>query len=539
MRTIISHFKQRPTGLIRVVLLAGALLLLVFGFTVFAQDALTPQESRGKQIYVQGKSSSSREILAYVGQSSLEVPGSAMPCANCHGLDGQGKPEGGVNPSDLRWESLTKPYGLANANGRKHPPYTERGLELATTRGTDPAGNKLLNVMPRYQMSRDDLSDLIAYLKRLGTARDPGISEDRIVIGTVIPAKGGLADLGQAVKAATSAYFQELNSQGGIYNRRVELKFAETAESPAATRTNVERFLKDEQVFAMTGAFIAGSEKEMVTLVQEKEVPLVGPMTLFPQTGFPVNRQVFYLLSGVDGQARALIDFAAKRPELKNSGVAVVSPESEINARVIEAIKDESKKIGLSTPEVASYASGRFTAAETAKKLKQTGREAVFFLGDGEEVLAFMKETEKLSWFPTVYLPVPAASRKVFEAPLGFKDKLFFSFPTAPIDQTAAGIKEFRDLAEKYKLPKDHLAAQLQACSAAKILAEGLKRAGRDVSREKLISALEGLNRFETGSTPAITYGPNRRIGALGAYVVMIDLENKQFGPSSAWISID
>ena len=538
MRIIIPQFKQGPAGLFQAVLLAGALMFLISGLTVFAQDALTPQESRGKQIYVQGKGSSGREILAYLGASSIEVPGSAMPCANCHGLDGQGKPEGGVNPSDLRWESLTKPYGVANANGRKHPPYTERALELAITRGTDPAGNKLPDVMPRYQMSREDLSDLIVYMKRLGKDRDPGISEDKIVIGTVVPLKGGLMELGQAVKAATSAYFQELNSQGGIYHRTFEVKFAETGDTPAATRANVERFLKDEQVFAMTGAFIAGSEQEIVTLAREREVPLVGPMTLFPLTGFPINRQVFYLLSGVDGQARALIDFAAKRPELKNSGAAIASPETEINARVIEAIKDESIKAGLPAPEVLSYSRGHFTADETAKKLKQTGRQAVFFLGDSEEALAFMKESEKLSWFPVVYLPVPS-SRKLFEAPLGFKDKLFCSFPTAPADQTAAGIKEFRDLAEKYKLPPDHLAAQLQACSAARILVEGLKRAGRDVSRERLIVALEGLNRFETGSTPPITYGPNRRVGALGAYVVMIDLEAKQFGPVSPWIAID
>ena len=370
MRTTIPQFKQRPAGFIQVVLLAGALLFLVFGFTVFAQDALTPQESRGKQIYVQGKGSSSREILAYLGESSIEVPGSAMPCANCHGLDGQGKPEGGVNPSDLRWESLTKPYALANANGRKHPPYTERALELAIVRGTDPAGNKLLNVMPRYQMSREDLSDLVVYLKRLGKDRDPGISEGKITIGMVCPTRGTLADLGQAVKAATTAYFDELNSQGGIYNRKFEVKFTETGDTPAATRANVERLLKDEQVFAMTGAFMAGSEKEIVTLVQEKEIPLVGPMTLYPQTGFPVNRQVFYLLSGVDGQARALIDFAAKRPELKNSGVAVVASDSELNARVIEAIKDESQKTGLRAPEVASYARGRFTADETRKETK-------------------------------------------------------------------------------------------------------------------------------------------------------------------------
>src|SRR5882672_8030306 len=133
----------------RFVLLAGLVFLIALGAAAWpsalAQESLTPRESRGKQIYVQGTSPSAREILAYVGESSLEIPGTSMACANCHGLDGQGKPEGGINPSDIRSEFLTKPYGVTHPDGRKHPPYTEHGLELAITRGTDPAGNRLLS----------------------------------------------------------------------------------------------------------------------------------------------------------------------------------------------------------------------------------------------------------------------------------------------------------------------------------------------------------------------------------------------------------
>ena len=73
---------------------------------------------------------------------------------------------------------------------------------------------------------------------------------------------------------------------------------------------------------------------------------------------------------------------------------------------------------------------------------------------------------------------------------------------------------------------------------AAKILVEGLKRTGRDLSREKLMRSLEKLYEFQTGLTPLITYGPNRRIGALGAHVVTVDLENNQFAPAGKWIDI-
>ena len=535
MRITISQFKKRPSGIIQLVLLAGALLFLIFSFTVLAQNALTPQESRGKQIYVQGKGSSGREILAYLGASSIEIPGSAMPCANCHGLDGQGKPEGGVIPSDLRWESLTKPYVLANANGRKHPPYTERALELALMRGTDPSGNKLLDVMPRYQMSREDLSDLIVYMKRLGKYLDPGISESKIIIGTVCPTRGTLAEMGQAVKAVMIAYFDELNSQGGIYNRKFELKFTETGDTPVATRANVERLITDEQVFAMTAAFIAGSEKEIVPLMAQREVPLIGPLTLYPQTDFPLNRQVFYLLSGIDGQARAMIHFAARKPEIRAQHFAVLSPQSEINLRVVGAIKDQSKNEGLSEPQVLDYSTGSFDVANTIKQLRQTSSEVVVFLGASEDALAFMTAADKSQWHPTIFFPSASGGKEIFGAPVGFNGKLFFSFPTGPADQSAEGVKEFRALADKYKLPTHHLAAQISAYSAAKILVEALKRVGRDVSREKLIQALEGLYEYQTGLTPAITYGPNRRVGAMGAYIVAIDLNEKQFLPASGW----
>jgi len=64
----------------------------------------------------------------------------------------------------------------------------------------------------------------------------------------------------------------------------------------------------------------------------------------------------------------------------------------------------------------------------------------------------------------------------------------------------------------------------------------GLKRAGRDLSREKLITALEGLYEYNTGVTPSITFGPNRRVGAMGAYVLSIDPAKREF-VSSGWVN--
>jgi hypothetical protein len=95
---------------------------------------------------------------------------------------------------------------------------------------------------------------------------------------------------------------------------------------------------------------------------------------------------------------------------------------------------------------------------------------------------------------------------------------------------------EFRALHEKYKFTPRHTAAQVSAFAVAKTFVEALTRAGKDVSREKLVTTLEGLYDYDTGTTPRITFGPNRRVGAAGAHVVSIDLVEKEFATASGWI---
>jgi hypothetical protein len=70
-------------------------------------------------------------------------------------------------------------------------------------------------------------------------------------------------------------------------------------------------------------------------------------------------------------------------------------------------------------------------------------------------------------------------------------------------------------------------------------LAEALKGAGKDLSREKFIQVLEGLYEYKTGLTPPISYGPNRRVGAMGAYVITVNFKTRQLVPASEWIGIN
>ncbi|HEU4387572.1 MAG TPA: ABC transporter substrate-binding protein [Blastocatellia bacterium] len=522
-------------------LLLAAAALIVCGLDRASgamQSRLSLAEKRGKQIYLHGTSPSGGKITAFLRDAAVEVPASALTCVNCHGYRGEGKPEGGVVPSVITWEFLTKPYGMTDESGRKRPPYTEKSLELCLIRGFDPAGNRVAGSMPVYQMRPEDMRDLIDYLKVLGSDPDPGVTGSALRLGTIIPGEGSARETGIAVKSALAAYFAEVNEQGGVYSRRIDLRVLEVSTGSLPVSGLVEKFIRDEDLFAMTGAFIAGSEQELAAAVEKEELPLVGPVTLLPRVESPPKRQIFYLYSGLQEQAAAILNFASST----SSGaqrVGVVYPQIEPFSAAVSAVESECQTLNWPAPEKLSYARGLFDAAQAATRLKQLRFDVVFLYTNSAETLALLNRLSGSKWSSQIFLPGALVDPELLKAPKDVIASVHASFPTLPLDHSLAGIAELQHLAKKHSLPRHHLVAQINAVAAAKVLVEALKIAGRDVSREKLITTLEGFYQFQTGLTPPITFGLNRRIGALGAYIVSIDPDKREFIPVSNWIALN
>lgn len=528
------------TRLTLIVLLAVAGFRVLHGpAAVHSQNArgeLTLQEKRGKAFYLRGESASGQEITALMNE--IDVPASTVTCAGCHGVKAQGITEGGVTAGPLTWSHLTKPYGHTDEGGRKHGAFSETSFVRMLAAGLDPAGNKLAVAMPTYRMSQEDMANLIAYLKRVETDTDPGVNETSIVLGTVLPEKAALSGLAQSMGDVLQAYFAEINNRGGIYNRKIELRVLHG--DSRLTVPNMKRLIDEEQVFAIVSGLSAGVEDGAAALTQEKEVPFIGPSTLMPQRGSPVNRYVFYLLPGLKEQARALTTFAARHIGVAGSRMAIMSPDVEFNRDIAASIEAQAKKVGLKSVTTTYYAQDGFSASKHVAELKGKGIDTVFFVGSGIEATAMLKEAEEASWTPSIYMLGTLVGRNIGDAvSVKMKDKIFLAFPTVPADVSAAGAAEYSTLLQRNKLQSTHAAAQASAMAAAKILVHALELCGKDLSRERLITTLEGLYEYDTGLMPKITFGPNRRIGALGAYVVTIDPEKKLFPASLEWIAVE
>ena len=89
----------------------------------------------------------------------------------------------------------------------------------------------------------------------------PGVTANSITIGSLAPLTGENAETGNAVKALLTAYFDDLNQRGGIYQRRIVLRFAESGDNSAATLRNARR-LAAIPVFAMVAPFVPDAHRE-------------------------------------------------------------------------------------------------------------------------------------------------------------------------------------------------------------------------------------------------------------------------------------
>lgn len=124
--------------------------------------------SNGERIYFTATSDSGQPITAEMAGMRMIHPG-MMTCATCHGPDGRGgrvtMMMGTFEAPDIRYSTLTR--ADHDDAHEEHPPYTDETIKRAITQGIDPAGEPLDWAMPRWQMSEQDLNDLLEFLKTL------------------------------------------------------------------------------------------------------------------------------------------------------------------------------------------------------------------------------------------------------------------------------------------------------------------------------------------------------------------------------------
>jgi cytochrome oxidase Cu insertion factor (SCO1/SenC/PrrC family)/ABC-type branched-subunit amino acid transport system substrate-binding protein len=457
-----------------------------------AQSALTESEKRGRHLYRAGESVSGREVTAIVGQGgTTELAASALPCGNCHGVDGRGVPEGSIEPADIRRASLATHLVTP---ARRRPRYDDPLLARALREGRDSGDVALSPVMPRYRLDHRDLADLLAYLHRLGDEPQPGLTDQELTVATVLPLSTPAGDLTRKV---IEGYFADVNATGGVHGRLLKLRAIDAAAEPAEALAG--------DVFAVVCATAAGDDVQ--SLINEERIPLITPLP----SGTRPAPSAFSLFPDLTSQALALTRHAGS------------------GARDVYILHDQSEPARAAAAAVEERASSLQWTVRATLRAEKSDNDLLFLIG--VDVTDTIRRLETMRWRPHILI----AGARLTDLP-AYANEITAAVPTLPADLTSEGREELHAFIQRHGLTSAHPATQIAAHSAAKVFVEALKRAGRDLTREKLITTLETFYQFPTGLTPPVTYARNRHIGANGAFILTLDRERNAFVQTGGWV---
>jgi ABC-type branched-subunit amino acid transport system substrate-binding protein len=384
--------------------------------------------------------------------------------------------------------------------------------------GIDASGNRLDAAMPHFAMSRADAEDLVAYLKKLSTDHDPGIADGSVRVGVLLPPDDALAGQGAAIRSALGAYFKDWNGRGGVYGRRVELVFGQLSPESGKAAAFAE-FLGREPVFALLSSFIAGAETEIVTLLGQRKIPLIGARTLLPPAAD--NPTVFFLDSGLRGQVEALAAYALRNYAADGPKPAVIASDDALSLAGVSALRAKLANSRWADPEQVSAPHDAAAANQVTRRLAAKQVRVAFPLMRASDLRLLMDSSQRIGWKPAFLVPgaLSTADTAALQSAAG---PLVLAYPFSPLDISQDAQAEWNRLADDHLVETRPMATQLTALCEARILIEGLRRAGRDLSRERLLESLDGLYDFPCGFKQPVSFGPGRRFGMEQVHVVVL-----------------
>ncbi|AKJ04856.1 cytochrome c, putative [Archangium gephyra] len=500
--------------------------------------ALTESELRGKALFLRGMLSSGAPVVGRLGSEGVELTGSVAACARCHGPRGRGTGEGGVVAPNIQASRLFAPVSTAapGSGQWERPAYDNASLTQALRRGVSSSGRVLGPVMPRFELPEREQADLLAYLHRLGDDRDPGVFENRLVLGAALPLTGKLATVGEDVRAVLNAVFAEVNQRGGVFGRQLELRVEDDALAVAGT-DGTGRLLNTD-VFALVGSVRTGPRPSDARLEAE-EIPLVAPVGLSDTHAENGGRMIFYVYPGPELQARVAVQHLHSTWERRTLEpvLAVVHARNDAGEAWARGVRSEAERRDWPRPQVFTYAPGQLDAAEATRWWQGLRAGAVLFSGTGAELSALLSERGAASGSVPIYAP-GLLSGLAGPVPAAAWSRVRFIHPASPSEGHAPGRQEFESFLKRHGLAPRNLAWQLNAYASARLLVEALRRGGADVSRAGLVSALESFQDVDTGVTWPVTFGSQGRVGIRGAFIVRPGEAPQEVTPLSDWIAL-
>jgi ABC-type branched-subunit amino acid transport system substrate-binding protein len=345
-------------------------------------------------------------------------------------------------------------------------------------------------------------------------AAETGVSADTILLGQSAALTGPTAVLGKQMHGGARLYFDHINQQGGVFGRKIELKALDDYYEPDAAAKNTHALIEQDRVFALFGYVGTPTSQAALPIAIQAKVPFFGPFTGAESLRQPHNRYVFHVRAGYNEETAAILR------QIRTTGlkrVAVVYNDDGYGKaglsgleRALAAEPDSGVQI-VARETVIRNTVEIGDAMQGAMKAKP---DAVVMISAYATAGAFVKEAVRRGYtgqfYNVSFVGTQALAKSV--GPLGSGVVISQVMPH-PGNATLPVVREYLRLLQAAGKQNEFDYASIEGFISAKAFVEGLRRAGKEPTREKLVSALESMRNVDLGGF-IINFSPDTHVGS-------------------------
>jgi ABC-type branched-subunit amino acid transport system substrate-binding protein len=332
--------------------------------------------------------------------------------------------------------------------------------------------------------------------------------DDRIVLGQSAAFTGPAAQLGIQFHAGARLYFDQLNAQGGVGGRKIEIRQLDDGYEPDRCAANTKNFI-DEEVFALFGYIGTPTSVVALPLATKARMPFFAPFTGAMALRDPFSKTTFHVRASYNDETALIVK------QLTNLGLKKIAVfyqndaygKAGLDGVTLALAAQNLKPVALATVERNSVDVGAAVKAITA-----AGPDAVVQISAYKSCAAFIRAARKAGYGGTYY-NVSFVGTQALADELGKDGAGVVVSQVVPSPYNAARpiAREFVDAAKKAGNVQPNFSS-MEGYLAAKVFAEGLRRGGKP-NRESLISGLESINDQSFGGF-AVTFSPTNHVAS-------------------------
>ena len=356
---------------------------------------------------------------------------------------------------------------------------------------------------------------------------ETGVTETAISLGMSVPLTGPASAQGQELQKVISTYFDQINKNGGINGRKLQLTVMDDGYDPEKAVANTRILIETNKVFALLGYYGSTAMTEAMNKVfGPAKVPMIGgisgAMSLRqPPASNPNNRYMFSQRASYADEAEAI---GTQLATLGLKNIAVFYQNDGFGKAGLEGLSNALKKYKLTPSATGSVERNSEDIGKALEAIAKVNPQAVVMVTLHKPTAAMVKALHKANQSPMIMTLSPVSAEQLTQE-LGNQARGIGISQVMPYpwNDTLAIVKEYQQFIGKQR-PYSY--TSMEGFIIAKIAVDALRKAGgKDLSREKLVSALESMNQDFGGYR--VAFGPNSRAGSQFVQLTVIGAGGK------------